>query len=53
MITFVHKKYLNKAKKVSNFVIYYSLVEIILGLLLFILTMFFSVYYMSVNHVRL
>ena len=47
MIKFVHKKHLKKILPNSKFVIYYSFSEIMLGFLLIILTIFFSINYIQ------
>ena len=45
MIKFIHKNQIHKHPKTKFFVIYYSLSDVILGLLLFILVAFFAYNY--------
>ena len=50
MISLKHKKHLHKVQYSSKLVIYYSLSDILLGLILIVLVVFFSIYYISQNH---
>lgn len=45
MIKFVHKKHIHKNRPEAKFVIYYSVADIVLGILLISLTFFFAINY--------
>lgn len=47
MIKFIHKKHINKHPRTAKVVIYYSLSEILLGLLLVALSIFFIYNYLD------
>ena len=47
MIKFVHRKHTNQNQKTDKIVIYYSLLDIILGLLLMVLVAFFIYNYLE------
>lgn len=50
MLKFKHKKHLHKIQQSNlKFVIYYSLSDILLGLILIMLTVFFASYYITQN----
>ena len=49
MIKFIHKKHINKHPPTSKLVIYYSLADAFLGLLLFSLSLFFAFNYLKAN----
>ena len=49
MLKFVHRKHFNKLKSEARIVVYYSLSEIILGLLLIVLVTFFAIFYLKNN----
>ncbi len=49
MPTFIHKKHINKIPKSNKVVVYYSVPDIVLGLLLLILVTFF-VYNYAIVH---
>ncbi len=49
MLKFVHKKHMHKDRPEAKFVIYYSVSDIVLGLLLIILVSFFAVNYVRDN----
>jgi len=49
MIQFIHKKHINKHPQTAKIIIYYSLADIILGLLLVSLSIFFALNYVSFN----
>ncbi len=49
MLKFVHRKHFNKLKGEAKIVVYYSLSEIILGLLLVVLVTFFAMDYLKNN----
>ncbi len=45
MIKFIHKKHINKVPHTSKFVVYYSVTDIILGILLLVFVVFFIANY--------
>jgi hypothetical protein len=49
MLKFVHRKHFNKIKGQAKIVVYYSLSEIILGVLLIMLASFFAMDYLKNN----
>ncbi len=49
MIKFIHKKHADLNPKTDKFVIYYSVLDIVLGFLLMVLVAFFIYNYLSVS----
>lgn len=49
MIKFVHKKHISKARSGNKAVVYYSVSDIVLGVVLWALVAFFVISYLNVN----